>query len=197
MNVRLTLVSASPRRRELLARLGIPFDVHPSHAGELWLADSPEELASLNAVRKAKHSKHASDRARLLLAADTLIAMNGDIMGKPAGPESAKRMLAKLSDNWHRVITGFCLFAHQANGAEQMVALSIVSDVKMRAISHEEISRYLSSREWEGKAGAYAIQGEAGKFIEELRGDRENVIGLPVEAIKECLGKHFSHCNFL
>lgn len=197
MDVRLTLVSASPRRRNLLASLGIPFDVRPSHAAELWIADSPEQLACANAVRKARLSEFALDSAKLLLAADTLIAIDDEILGKPAGPESANRMLTQLSGRWHHVITGYCIFLHGLNGEEQIVAHSIVSEIKMREITKPELSNYIASREWEGKAGAYAIQGEAGKFVENLKGDLENVIGLPVEAIKESLGKHFSHCNFL
>lgn len=194
MNVRLTLVSASPRRRDLLTELAIPFDVHPSHAAELWSADSPQELATANAVRKAEKSELIGQSGRLLLAADTIIALDGEVFGKPAGKDAALRMLTRLSDRWHQVITGYCL---HLGGGDLRVADAITSEVKFRELSSDDLRRYVNSAEWHGKAGAYAIQGEAGKFVIELRGARDNVIGLPIEAIRQSLGRHFAHCKFL
>ncbi|MBK6766947.1 MAG: septum formation protein Maf [bacterium] len=196
MSVRLTLVSASPRRRELLGQLGIPFDVCPSHAAELWIAETPQQLAIANATRKAEKSKHATHSGRLLLAADTIIAFEDEIFAKPAGPDAALRMLSRLAGRWHHVITGHCLYYSGGETATQAVEAT-TSEVRFCELTRSEMRHYLNSGEWVGKAGGYAIQGEAGKFVAELRGDRDNVIGLPVEAIKRSLGRHFSHCKFL
>ncbi|MCB9357198.1 MAG: septum formation protein Maf [Calditrichaeota bacterium] len=195
MDVRLTLVSASPRRQELLKSLKIPFDVAPSAASECWLAPTPEELASLNAARKVDRSQYRRDRDRLLLGADTIIALDREVFGKPAGNDSARRMLSRLSDRWHKVITGFCLM--RGGEEERKICASVVAGVRIRSLSAVEIDAYLATSEWVGKAGAYAIQGKAGAFVEEISGDYSNVVGLPTERIGQELERNFREFRFL
>lgn len=199
MEVRLTLVSRSPRRRELLSSLGLPFEVVPTRATELWTGDSPEQIAVANARRKVERSTVRNDLARILLGADTIISVGADIFGKPAGPDSAGRMLGRLSGKWHKVITGYCL-AHVCRSNQGFAGVRagfVVTEVKMRIIDSSELSSYLSSSEWEGKAGAYAIQGNAAAFIEDLRGDYSNVVGLPVESIRQEIEQHYAKFRFL
>jgi len=196
--VRLILVSASPRRRELLAGLNYPFEVHPSHAHELWLANSPAELAALNALRKVKASKHFGSPNCLLLGADTIISSGGRVLGKPAGKDSASRMLAELSGKSHQVITGFCLVGFDSKGeALGEHSEAVTSSVQFRELRDSDIREYLATGEWEGKAGAYAIQGEARKFIAAFDGDYENIVGLPINCIRERIRTHFPGCGIL
>lgn len=197
--VRLTLVSASPRRRELLARLGHPFDIFPSGASERWTASDSRALAMLNAGRKVEKSEYFHDPARLLLGADTLISFGGRVFGKPAGVESARRMLQALSGLEHDVITGVTLSGPGAdtNQPIRTVADAAVSRVRFRRLSSPEIEAYLATREWDGKAGAYAIQESGGGLVAELKGDFENVVGLPVTLIHDLIEQHFGHCRFL
>jgi len=114
--IRFALVSASPRRRELLSRLAIPFEVLPSSVAEQWTATDPPSLAMANARRKVEASPMHGDPARLLLGADTLIAVDGDTFGKPVGLDAARRMLQRLSDRWHEVVTGVCLSGPDGTG---------------------------------------------------------------------------------
>lgn len=199
MDVRLTLVSGSPRRRELLSSLGLPFEVVPTRATELWIGDSPEQIAVANARRKVERSTVPNNVSRILLGADTIISVGANVFGKPAGPDSAGRMLSCLSGRWHRVITGYCLvYVCRGNqDSEGVQAGYVVTEVKMRIIDTSELSSYLCSSEWEGKAGAYAIQGKAAAFVEDLRGDYSNVVGLPVERIRQEIEQHYAKFRFL
>ena len=198
VTVRFTLVSASPRRYELLQRLGIPFDVVPSNAVERWAAADAVELAQINARRKVERSAHHRAPDRLLLGADTLIAFDGRLFGKPAGRESARRMLETLSGRCHEVITGVCVSGPAASSHEIVTVESAArSHVQFRSLNPSDIESYLRSGEWAGKAGAYAIQDVGRALVEYLDGDYENVVGLPTELIHELLARHFRHCRFL
>ncbi|HEY3294333.1 MAG TPA: Maf family protein [bacterium] len=196
---RLTLVSASPRRRELLARLGLPFDVCPSDAPELDTADDGRTLAVLNAELKVRQSPLVNDPARVLLGADTLIELDGRFLGKPDGLESARGMLAVLAGRTHDVITGVCLSGPAVSSDSPFIFVSsaAVSHVTFRALSFVDIQAYLDGGEWEGKAGAYAIQGEGQSLVSRLEGDFDNVVGLPTSLIHDLLSTHYSHCRFL
>lgn len=196
--VRLTLVSASPRRRELLTELQIPFDVLPSSAAERWLAETPNALALENARRKVERSRFFRDRSRILLGADTLIAYQDGLLGKPSGRESARRMLDVLSGAWHDVITGVWLVGPSAASLQFVeIGDAAVTRVKFRRLSRQEITDYLNTQEWQDKAGAYAIQGFGRTLVETVDGDFENVVGLPTKMIHGLLRKHFHHCRFL
>jgi septum formation protein len=198
ISVRLTLVSASPRRRELLAKLGFPFDIVPSSAAERWAASNPRELTQGNARRKVEKSEHFGATDRLLIGADTIISFDGRIFGKPAGRESAATMLRALSARWHEVITGVSLSGPNASGLDTITVESAASTrVRFRALSPSDIESYLHSGEWNGKAGAYAIQDAGRGLVEDLEGDYDNVVGLPTELIHELFARHFGHCCFL
>jgi septum formation protein len=198
--VRLTLVSASPRRRELLAKLGIPFEVQPSVVAEQWAAPDGCELAEVNARRKVERSSWFGDRSRVLLGADTIVVFEHRLFGKPVGRESAHRMLTALSGRWHEVLTGVCLSGPALETLRRppvMISTVAVSRVRFRDLSPAHIRSYLDSGEWRGKAGAYAIQDSGRGLVAELDGDFDNVVGLPSSLIHDLLTQHFSHCLFL
>ena len=197
--VRLTLVSASPRRHELLAKLDLPFDVVPSSADELTTAASGRELSILNARLKVERSSCAEDRSRVLIGADTVVALDGRFFGKAEDADDARRILQELSGQTHDVITGVCI-SGPAPGPDLSfvrVEFADVSRVQFHDLTDDIIESYLRSGEWEGKAGAYAIQGAGGRLVSGLEGDLDNVIGLPTTLINDLLRSHFGHCRFL
>ena len=182
----LILASASPRRQELLRSAGISFEVIPSDADEeLEEGETPDEhvirLARLKAVKVGE--KH---RTRWVLGADTVVVVDGRILGKPRDRREAEGMLEMLSDREHRVITGYCLLQTYSGKSRQGI---VVSHVRFKELSPDEVRWYLDTGEPFGKAGGYAIQGKAAFMVKEVRGSYTNVVGLPlcevVEALRE------------
>jgi len=198
VNVRLTLVSASPRRKDLLAKLNIPFDVAPVSAFERWFGDSAEDIAKKNAEAKVRSSELYGKAGRLLLGADTVVCVEDQTLGQPAGKESAERMLRLLSGREHTVVTGYCLTGFDSSGKpHKVINHAVASTVTFHDLSKKDVRRYIAGGEWRGKAGGYAIQGGAGRFVKLVEGDYDNVVGLPIEKIREDIGTHFSDCDFL
>lgn len=178
----LILASVSPRRVELLRQIRAAFEVVPSDAHELtddYL--SPYELCQLNAHRKARSvAKRFPDA--LVLGADTLVFLDREIFGKPANLAEARQMLARLQGRTHQVITGVSLI-HLRRHRERIFAVS--TDVRFRSLDAEQVRNYLSHIDPLDKAGAYAIQEQGGLIIEEVSGSYSNVVGLPVERVRE------------
>jgi len=197
--VRLTLVSASPRRRALLEKLCLPFDIFPSYASERWMAGNPHDLAIGNARRKVERSEYYPDSDRVLLGADTIIAVESCVFGKPVGRDSARRMLESLSNRWHEVITGIYIYGPNKETDSPGISVDAAAStrVRFRSLSKSDIRGYLDSREWEGKAGAYAIQDAGRELVKEWEGDFDNVVGLPTNLVHDTLIRQFSHCRFL
>ena len=173
--MRLVLASASPRRRELLGQIGIaPDEVRPSKVDEdPRPGELPRQYCRRMANEKAMQARSASDE--LVLAADTTVALGRRIIGKPADEAEAAEFLFMLSGRRHRVISAVAV-RHGSALLERVV----MSTVKMKRLSDTEVSAYLRSGEWEGKAGAYGIQGMAGAFIPWLKGSFTAVVGLPL-----------------
>jgi septum formation protein len=182
----------------LVRRLELPFDIIPSEVAEYWMAESPVRLAIDNARRKNERSSVFGDRSRVLLSADTIVACESRIFGKPIGPESANRMLQFLSDRTHEVITGLCLSgpAFLSSALPLIVESAAQTRVRFRELPAVEIREYIASAEWHGKAGGYAIQGHGGRFVAELDGDFDNVVGLPLKLLDDLLRQNFIHCRF-
>jgi septum formation protein len=185
----LILASASPRRQALLRSAGISFEVIPSEVDEeMEEGEAPDEhvirLARLKAVKVGK--KH---KTRWVLAADTVVVVDGRILGKPRDRREAEGMLEMLSAREHRVVTGYCLLQVSSGKSRQG---RVVSRVRFKDLSLDEIRWYLDTGEPFGKAGAYAIQGKAAFMVKEVRGSYTNVVGLPlcevVEALREMRG---------
>jgi septum formation protein len=174
----LVLASASPRRQELLRSAGIAFEVQPADIPEDPL---PGEGAKECAERLAREKALAVARQRphdCVLGADTVVAVDGQILGKPSDGADAARMLRMLSGRVHLVITGVCIVV-----AGQCSVASETTSVTMSEISEQEITDYVASGEPMDKAGAYAIQGIASRWIPRIEGDYSNVVGLPVALV--------------
>ncbi len=181
------LASASPRRRDLLAAAGLTFEVDPSDVPEDVLeGETPARYVRRVCLDKgravAKRRRAAGDR-RAVLAADTVVVVDATILGKAADRQEARAMLQSLSGRTHQVITGFCLLF----GDHGLVRQEVSTDVCFRSLSEQDLSAYLDSRDWEDKAGAYAIQGGAAHMVRSLRGSYTNVVGLPVAEVVEAL----------
>jgi len=178
----LILASASPRRAELLRQIVPAFEVLPSNATEL--ADehlSPHELCQLNAHRKARAvAKRFPDS--LVLGADTLVFLDHEILGKPGNLTEAGQMIARLQGRTHQVVTGVSLTRLRRH-QERMFAVS--TDVQFRSLNEEQVRNYLSRINPLDKAGAYAIQEHGELIIESISGSYSNVMGLPVERVRQ------------
>lgn len=174
----LYLASTSPRRRELLAQIGVTFEVLPIEVHEQQQAgESPETYVQRVALDKARAGWAAKDCRRDLpvLGADTEVVLDEEVLGKPAGYEHACEMLRALSDRSHRVLSAVALVQ---DGREQVLLNTSV--VRFRAIGEREMARYWATGEAQGKAGGYAIQGHAAIFISHLSGSFSGVMGLPL-----------------
>jgi septum formation protein len=189
---RLILASASPRRRELLALLGLPFEVRAADIDETPPDDrEPEVVAMELAEAKARACVAGLDaearRGALVLGADTIVVIGETILGKPTSPDDARRMLAMLSGATHRVITGMALARTMDAGTDEVARDAVVTEVTFRSLTAAMIDAYLATGEPFDKAGAYGIQERAAPFVEDIRGDYFNVVGLPVQRVARLL----------
>lgn len=175
------LASASPRRAELLRQLALKFEILPSDATEVAHEHlTPLEICQLNAHRKARAvAKKIPDA--LVLGADTLVFLDGQVMGKPATRAEAGRMLAQLQGRMHQVVTGVSL-THLRGHRERLFAAS--TDVTFRPLDQKQILDYLNKINPLDKAGAYAIQEHGDKIVAEISGSYSNVVGLPLEQLR-------------
>ena len=183
---KIILASSSPRRKELLQSLGLRFRVAPSNVREVFNprlhpARQAEELSKQKAEAVVK--KFADS---LIIAADTLVAVDNEILGKPKDLQDAKRILNKLNGKKQLVITGFTI-VDTATG--KIVTKSVITKLSMRKISVKEIEAYIKKENVFDKAGGYAIQGVGSIFFEKIEGDYNNVIGLPLFALSRELKK--------
>ncbi len=180
-DVQLILASQSPRRRELLSLMGIPFLVDAPQVDETCTLGARDAVLELS-QRKARAAA-AKHPGRVILASDTLVAVDDAPLGKPRDQADAFRMLKSLSGRWHQVYTGVC--AISAGG--ECFARAEATDVRFGPMSDETIRAYIRTGEPMDKAGAYALQGIAGLWIEEIRGSHTNVIGLPLTLTRRLL----------
>lgn len=180
---RFILASNSPRRRELLRNAGFEFDVRPSGVEESRLPhESPEDFTRRLARDKALDVARQSEAGSLVLGADTVVAVDGEILEKPVDAVDAARMLRTLSGRTHRVITALCLI----RAPERVLAWRHeTTSVTFRKLTNEEIENYVASGEPFDKAGGYAIQGLASRFVPRVEGCYFNVVGLPIPLVYE------------
>jgi septum formation protein len=180
---KIILASQSPRRIELLRQITTRFEVIPSAIEEIIDPQrTPLENAVDLAVQKAQWvaRKH---KGRLVLGADTLVVLDGDVIGKPADRNDALRILRRLSGREHQVITGVAIVN------DSIFKDAAVSTVCVKPLTDEEISRYVDTGEPMDKAGAYAIQGEGAFMVSRYQGSFTNIVGLPVETVRDLLRK--------
>jgi septum formation protein len=170
----LVLASQSPQRRAILEQLGIEFDVSPADVEELQ-DGPPEEVVTQNALRKARTAVSEIGHDRLVLAVDTVVALDGQIFGKPADAAEARSHLAALSGREHVVCSGLVLVER-----DRELTGTARTAVRFRLLDDKAIDWYLSSEEWRERAGGYAIQGKGAALVDSIDGDYWNVVGLPV-----------------
>jgi septum formation protein len=181
----LILASGSPRRRELLAELGLPFEVRTAAVDETpQPGETPEALVRRLSREKALAVAVQVAPGSIILAADTIVVLGGQSLGKPANAEEATAMLRALRGRTHRVLTAITLLD---TARDVLIADLAATDVTMRDYSEEEIAAYVASGDPFDKAGAYAIQGGAAGFVAAVDGDVDNVVGLPLALVRELL----------
>lgn len=183
------LASASPRRKEILENTNIKFDIISSSIEELILGgESPCQMVMRLAFEKGIDiaSKHKSD---LVISADTIVVLDDNVLGKPKDEEEARQMISNLSGRTHQVITGISLINLENN---KKIIDYVISNVKFKKLSKDDINDYIKTKESLDKAGAYGIQGYGAILVEEIQGDYFNIVGLPISKLSDLLKKHFN-----
>jgi len=176
----LLLASTSPRRREILTQLGIPFDVvAPDY-------EETEDDPVVHALGKARSVLEQAD-GRPVLGCDTEVVLEGRVFGKAETPAEAEAMLESLAGRTHEVVSGLALLTPAWEEVHRAV-----TRVSFRDLAPRDLARYVASREWEGRAGAYAIQGLGASLVERVEGDYLNVVGLPAACLVRVLSRRFA-----
>lgn len=173
---KIVLASASPRRRELLTQIGVVFEIEPAKGEEQISSNIPVELVKELSMQKAKEVAEKV-KADIFIGADTVVAADGKILGKPKDEEDAKRMIRLLEGRSHEVITGVMVLLPNL---QKELCFAEVTKVSVFPMTEEQIEAYVNSKESMDKAGAYAIQGKFAAYISGIEGDYNNVVGLPV-----------------
>ena len=181
---RVILASASPRRLDLLRQVGIEPEIEPSHVEEVITSTVPDQVVMELSRQKAEDiaALHTGEDA-IVIGADTVVAYDGKILGKPSDEADARAMLASLSGRTHQVYTGVALFSVKEGIIEKKTTFHECTDVTMVSMTEKEIADYVASGDPMDKAGAYGIQGLAAIFISEIKGDYYNVVGLPISRV--------------
>ena len=183
------LASASPRRKEILENANVKFKIMSSDIEELVLeGESPCQVVMRLAFEKGIDiaSKRKSD---LVISADTIVVLDNTVLGKPKDEEEAKLMITNLSGRTHQVITGISLINLEN---DKKVIDYVISNVKFKNLSEDDINDYIKTKESLDKAGAYGIQGYGALLVEEIQGDYFNIVGLPISKLSDLLKKHFN-----
>ena len=183
------LASASPRRKEILENTNIKFDIISSSIEELILGgESPCQMVMRLAFEKGIDiaSKYKSN---LVISADTIVVLDDNVLGKPKDEEEARQMISNLSGRTHQVITGISLINLENN---KKIIDYVVSNVKFKKLSKDDINDYIKTKESLDKAGAYGIQGYGAILVEEIQGDYFNIVGLPISKLSDLLKIHFN-----
>jgi septum formation protein len=180
----LILASGSPRRRELLAKLGVPFEVIASEEPESISAGANPKAQAIALAEHKARAVASGLRSGLVLGADTIVAIDGELLGKPTDDTDAARMLRRLSGREHSVVTGVALVDMETGACQTSAVTSLV---RFRSLRDEEIAAYVATGEPGDKAGAYAIQGLGADLIAHLNGCYTNVVGLPLCEVERLL----------
>jgi len=187
------LASGSPRRRELLTKVKLPIKVIPPDVAEDYTPDVPVPQMVVRVARSKVEAVLAlfkTESPRWVLGLDTVVEVDGKVLGKPQGPEEAETMLRMLSGRIHRVYSGIALLVERGKPIEEEV---VCTEVKFRAMETAEIRFYIESGEWAGAAGAYRIQERGAFLVDWIKGSYSNVVGLPLEAFYGILVRNEYH----
>ena len=183
------MASASPRRKEILENASVKFEVMASCIEELTLdGESPCQMVMRLAFEKGMDiaSRQKSD---LIISADTIVVIDNTVLGKPENEIEARKMITSLSGRTHQVITGISLINLDNN---KKIIDYVISNVKFKNLSEEDINDYIRTKESLDKAGAYGIQGYGALLVDEIQGDYFNIVGLPISRLSDLLKKHFN-----
>lgn len=187
-NKKIILASASPRRSELMKQAGFEFEVKVSQKEELYHSIQPDEIVKELALLKAEDiAKQYAEKNMIVIGADTVVAFEGKILGKPQTEEEAFRMIKSFQGRKHQVYTGVAIIEYDHMGKCHVDNHAVKTDVYVNAMTDEEIISYIRSDSVMDKAGAYGIQGKFAIHIEKIEGDYYNVVGLPISYIYEKL----------
>lgn len=185
---KIILASASPRRRELMEQAGYEFEIQVSHKEETYTSTEPSEIVKELALLKANDISEQNDTKNLIvIGADTVVAYEGAILGKPKSEEDAFQMINAFQGDKHQVYTGVAILDYDAEGNETVVNHAVQTDVYVNPMTEEEIWRYIHSDHVMDKAGSYGIQSGFAIHIEKIEGDYFNVVGLPISYVYEVL----------
>ena len=185
--MKLILASASPRRKELLAKTGLAFDIIPAKGEETLTNTIPAEVVMELSLQKAKEIAEQQTEGCIIIGADTIVAKGDEIMGKPKDAQDAFRMLDMIADDFHQVYTGVTII--RTGEQPEMVTFAEKTDVYLYPISEQDIKAYIESGDPMDKAGAYGIQGDFAVHVKGIEGDYYNVGGLPIGRVYEELKK--------
>jgi len=192
-NSTLILASSSPRRQELLREIGIPFQVHAAHINEDQIAGEDAREYALRLAREKAQAVAAHYPRSYVLGADTIVVVDGEVLGKPKDHSEAARMLRKLSGRGHEVTTAVSLVAPSAVAPGTVApgtrteTRACTTKVYFRKLTEDEIQQYAAGDEPMDKAGAYAIQGGASRWTDRIEGELSNVVGLPLSLVTDLL----------
>ena len=189
------LGSASPRRRELLAQIGAEFEVRVSNKEEVYHSNVPEEIVKELALMKAENvaeelaeeNPAGAVKSTVVIGADTIVVLDGKILGKPADEADAVQMLSSLQGRRHDVYTGVAVLDYDENGEKRVYNYPVGTAVYVNEMTEEEIRAYVETKDPLDKAGAYGIQGRFAAHIDRIEGDYYNVVGLPVSRVYRTL----------
>lgn len=185
--MKIILASQSPRRKELLSLMGLDFEIMPSNAEEdMKQKMSYEKLSEVLSEQKARDIFEKTTGDRVVVGSDCMVYVKGKLFGKPKGDQEAIKMLKTLSNSWHKVVTGLCVLIER-DGKVTRYCTHDVTKVKFIKLTDQMISNYLKTGEHRDKAGAYAVQGYSGMFIQKIDGNYSTVIGLPTHKLFQIL----------
>jgi len=172
------LASSSPQRKRLLEALGVPFTIRPGRVAELEQGEDPAAVALENALRKARAARRGGV-PEAIIGCDTIVALDGVIYGKPPDAAAARRTTAALAGRTHEVLSGLAVLLP---GEERTTVVR--TEVTFRPLDDDALDRYVSTGEWRGRSGGYAIQGAGAQLAVRIEGEEENVVGLPLGALR-------------
>lgn len=185
---KIILGSGSPRRKELLSQIGVPFEVRVSDKEEIYTQTIPKEIVKELALMKAENvASEIPAKNTIVIGADTVVVHQDQILGKPKDEQDAFRMIRSLQGDVHQVYTGVAILDFDGDGEKTVISHAVETRVSVNPMSEEEIWKYVQSKEPMDKAGAYGIQGKFSAFIEKIEGDYFNVVGLPVSYVYQML----------
>lgn len=177
------LASGSPRRKEILEQIGVEFRIVTSNDEEVIQKSNPKEVVEELATRKACSVASDMEEGTIVIGADTMVALDGQVMGKPKDEQDAKEMIRKLQGKKHQVYTGVCAVVKEAGKENRCIGFVQATDVWVYPMTEKQIDDYVATGEPLDKAGAYGIQGKFAVYIEKIEGDYLNIVGFPVSKL--------------